>query len=120
MTYFLRRTLLFIPLTLMGCLPVFGATNWTQPTPDELKMTAEPKEPGTAAEYLNYEIISDEREHTETVYARIKILTEAGRDQFSDIHMKYLQDYESIHAVEGRTIHGDLTRQPVLDGFDHL
>jgi Domain of Unknown Function with PDB structure (DUF3857)/Transglutaminase-like superfamily len=111
-TYFLRRTLLFIPLTLMGCLPVFGATNWTQPTPDELKMTAEPKEPGTAAEYLNYEIISDEREHTETVYARIKILTEAGRDQFSDIHMKYLQDYESIHAVEGRTIHGDGTVIP--------
>jgi hypothetical protein len=104
-----RRNLLFLSLALVSCWPAVAATTWTQPTPEELKMTSDPKAPGAEAVYLNVLINSDEREHTETVYARLKILTDGGIKDYSDVHMEYVQDLQSIHAVEGRTIHSDGT-----------
>jgi hypothetical protein len=107
-----RRTVLFLFLGLIPCLPAPAATTWTQPTPDELKMTSEPKAPNAEAVILNLVINSDEREHTQSLYERIKILTAAGIEHYSDVHMEYVQDFESIHAVEGRTIHSDGTVIP--------
>src|SRR5579871_6449482 len=50
-------------------------------SPDELKMTAEPKAPGAPAIVLFREVDRDDRGLTahEDVYYRIKILTEEGR-----------------------------------------
>jgi hypothetical protein len=106
-SYPFRRILPFLSLTLLSGLPAFGATTWTTPTPDELKMTSDPKAPNAEAEFLNLEVVSDEREHTHSVYARIKILTEKGKNEYSDVQMEYIASEESIHAVEGRTIHSD-------------
>jgi hypothetical protein len=111
-SYAIRRILPFLSLALLSGIPALGATTWTQPTPEELKMTADPKAPDAEAEFLNLDVVSDEREHTHSVYARIKILTEKGKNDYSDVQMEYIASEESIHAVEGRTIHSDGTVVP--------
>ena len=63
-------------------------------SPEELKMTAEPKAPGAPAIILFREVDRDDRGRTahEDVYFRIKILSEEGRNtptsKFPSIGMK--------------------------------
>jgi hypothetical protein len=103
-----HRCLTFVTaLVLFAGLPASGAVNWTQPTPEELKMTADPAAPGVGAEYLFLQTLS--AGDRVDVYARIKILTEKGRDKYSDVRMDYVRGDESVFAVEGRTIHPDGT-----------
>jgi len=58
------------------------------PTPDELKMTADPKYPDAAAVYLNYEMKTDNEVGYESVYARIKILKESAKE-LATVTLKY-------------------------------
>jgi len=97
---------------LMQAVSLFASSNFTQPTPDELKMTSYPAAPGAAAVYLFREEIADDERQVRTLYARIKILTEAGREQFSDVTMTYEDKEENIKGVEARTIHSDGTVIP--------
>jgi len=94
-------------------VPVFGA-NWTQPTPDELKMTSDPAAPDSPAVYLFREEIVNDKMHSHTTYARIKILTEKGKEEFSEIEIPYEKDKSgvSISDVQGRTIEPDGTIVP--------
>ncbi len=57
------------------------AVNFQPVSPDELKMTSEPKAQGVPAIILFRQVDRDDRGHTahEDVYFRIKILTEEGR-----------------------------------------
>ncbi len=110
MVRLLRGIFLFFALT--SFVPAFGSSNFTQPTPEELKMTADPAAPGAVAVYLFLEQTVDDVKHAHTFYARIKILTEAGREQFSDITMPYEDKEENIKGVEARTIHSDGTVIP--------
>ena len=89
-------------------VPVFGAS-WTQPTPDELKMTSDPAAPDSPAVYLFREEIVNDKMHSHTTYARIKILTEKGKEQFSEIEIPYEKGESgvSISDVAGRTIEPD-------------
>jgi len=105
-----RRFLLL--LTVVVCSPAFGAANWRQPTPDELKMTSDPKAPDAPAVYLNRDEYMDVKGHYDRVYARIKILTEKGRLQFSDVEIPYRAGVLNVRALEGRTIHSDGTIVP--------
>jgi Domain of Unknown Function with PDB structure (DUF3857)/Transglutaminase-like superfamily len=98
--------------TLAAGSPAFGGTTWTQPTPDELKMTSDPKAPDAAAVFLNREEIVDDKTHFHRLYARIKILTEKGKEEYSDIEIPYEAGVSDIRAVEGRTIHADGTIVP--------
>ena len=75
-------------------------------------MTSDPAAPGAAAVYLFREETADDQRQMHTLYARIKILTEAGREQFSDITMPYEDKEETIRGVEARTIHSDGTVIP--------
>ena len=93
-------------------MPARAAATWTQPTPDELKMTSDPKAPNAEAVYLFREEIVDDRLHFHRIYARIKILTEKGKDDYSDIEIPYEGGVADIQAVEGRTIHVDGTVVP--------
>jgi hypothetical protein len=95
---------------LLTCCPVPAATTWTQPTQEELKMTADPKAPDAPAEYLFLEIWSGGGPFT--VYGRIKIFTEKGREEFSDIRLDYVKGGGDFGAVEARTIHPDGTVVP--------
>ena len=55
------------------------AEDWLPISPDELKMTSEPKAMGAPAIFLYRQVDRDDNGPNEAVYARIKILTEEGR-----------------------------------------
>jgi len=55
-------------------------TQWTQPTAEELSMTAQPQVPGAAAVYLYREETMDDLLHMSSIYVRLKVLTEAGKE----------------------------------------
>jgi len=106
-----RRLLMSIAVcTLMQLGRPFAAhaeAQWTQPTPEELAMTSEPKAPGASAIYLYREEVSDDARHSKSVYVRMKILTEAGRSN-ADVTLDYVNAIRfNIVKVEGRTIHKD-------------
>jgi hypothetical protein len=100
-----RRCLLV--LFMIACQSAI-ADNWTQPTPDELKMTVEPGFPGAAVTCLARSVW-DDYNHTLThqVYVRLKILTEEGR-KYADVEIAYDNDFK-FRSVEARTIHSDGT-----------
>ena len=60
-----------------------------QPVPkEELAMVSDPKAPGAAAVYLYREEKEDDPHHFRSVYARIKILSEAGKE-LATVHISY-------------------------------
>jgi hypothetical protein len=103
------RCLLLLCLS-PASLPAF-ADAWIQPTPDELKMTAEPAAPGATAIYLYRDERADDKLHNHSLYVRLKILTEKGKD-YADVEIPYEGQTFSIWAIEGRTIHSDGTVVP--------
>lgn len=92
-----------------------AADQWTAPTPEELSMTSQPEVPGAAAVYLYYEETSEDNLHMFSVYGRIKVLTEAGKDK-ANVEIQYAHWREganfTVDDVEGRTIHSDGTIIP--------
>ena len=79
-------------------------------SPDELKMTSEPKAPGAPALILFREVDRDDRGHTahEDVYFRIKILTEEGR-KYGDIEIPFFKEEGKVVNLHARTIEPDGT-----------
>ena len=114
--FFLCLSLLFL-----SRLPAFAGSDWTQPTPEQLKMTSDPAAPGASAVYLFREEEADDEHHLHTVYAEIKILTEKGKEEFSEIALPryasgfagpYLEYSGKEVGIEGRTIEPDGTVVP--------
>lgn len=112
MTYLSCRNCLVLSLALVFAGPAWSAATWTQPTPEELKMTSDPKAPNAEAVYLNWEEVVNIPEHFHRVYGRIKILTEKGRQDFGEFDIPFEAGQSAIRAVEGRTIHADGTVIP--------
>lgn len=73
---------------LWSAAPFVTHAQFQAPTPEELKMTSDPKAPGADAVYLYREETEDDPHHFNTVYARLKILTEKGREA-ATIHIVY-------------------------------
>jgi hypothetical protein len=107
----------------LRCVPLVGAllsllalaspsayAQWTAPTPEELSMTVQPEVPGAAAVYLFREETTEDKLRMFSVYARIKVLTEKGKE-FSTIELPSGNGsvFTSIDEVQGRTIHPDGT-----------
>jgi hypothetical protein len=107
----LRRGFLPSLLLLASPLSTLSAT-WKQPTPEELRMTADPAAPDAPAVYLFREEMVNDQYHYHHLYAQIKILTEKGKEEFSDIEIPYEAGVTSVCSVEGRTIHPDGTVIP--------
>jgi hypothetical protein len=110
---FVRRFLLVC--TTLSCfflLPLPAFPEWQQPTSDELKMTADPAAPDSPAVYLFLEEKVDDNLHYHSFYARIKILTEKGKEMFGDIALPYEAQVFNITDISGRTIHSDGTVIP--------
>src|SRR5271166_6006850 len=93
---------------------VFGvAVSWVQgvaqkfqePTKDELQMTADPKAPGAAAVFLYREETTDNSNHFISEYARIKVLTEAGKE-WGTVEVPY-SGGGAPPMIQARTIHPD-------------
>ena len=92
--------------------PALVLAQFQQPTAEELKMTADPKAPGAAAVYLNIEEISNDPLHYQSYYARIKILSEKGKE-LATVEIPYLRGNFKVTAIEARTIHADGTVIPL-------
>lgn len=77
-------------------------------SPDELKMTSEPKAPGAMAVVLFREVDRDDtaRRSHEDVYFRVKILTEEGR-KYADIEVPFYKEQSNVDNVHARTIEPD-------------
>jgi hypothetical protein len=89
------------------------------PTPDELKMTADPKAPGAAAVYLNVEEVTNDPLHYHMVYARIKVLTEKGKE-YATVDMPYAGSDYKVTDIKARTIHSDGTVTPLEGKIEDL
>jgi len=92
--------------------PALVCAQFQPPNPDELKMTSDPKAPGAAAVYLDFEETDNDKEHNQNYYARIKVLTEKGKEA-ATIQIPYWGGEFSIGSVSGRTIHSDGTIVPL-------
>lgn len=92
--------------------PAFVFAQFQPPNPDELKMTSDPKAPGADAVYLEYREKDDTQDAYWTVYARIKVLTEKGKDA-ATVSLPYLKHDMSVRGIHARTIHSDGTIFPL-------
>jgi Domain of Unknown Function with PDB structure (DUF3857)/Transglutaminase-like superfamily len=93
--------------------PHSHAQQWTAPTPEELSMTSQPEVPGAAAVYLNREETTDDKMHIFSIYTRLKILTERGKE-YGNVELNYArgEGAQTVEDIQGRTIHPDGTVIP--------
>jgi hypothetical protein len=75
-------------------------------------MTSDPKAPGAAAVYLYREETVDDNHHFHSYYARIKVLTEKGKE-LATVSTPYEKGSFKVSAIRGRTIHADGTVIPL-------
>jgi hypothetical protein len=96
-------------------VPNFAHAQWTVPTPEELSMTSQPQVPGAAAVYLFREEITEDKLHMFSIYVRLKVLTERGKD-YANVELNYQHTSDGsstqIDEIQGRTIHPDGTIIP--------
>jgi hypothetical protein len=92
--------------------PVLLCAQFQQPTNEELKMTSDPKAPGADAVYLDIEEIANDPMHYQSTYARIKVLTEKGKE-LATVELPYLKGSFKVADIKGRTIHPDGTVIPL-------
>ena len=78
-------------------------------------MTSQEGYPGIAGIYLNREEVTEDKLHMWTVYVRLKILTEKGKD-YANVELKYGSSNSgggyTVDNIAGRTIHPDGTIIP--------
>src|SRR5580700_1727147 len=97
-SFFLHSTVLF----LAAVSPALVCAQFQQPTDEELKMTSDPKAPGADAVYFNVEEIANDPMHYQSYSARIKVLTEKGKE-LATVSLPYLKGRWEISDIEGRT-----------------
>jgi hypothetical protein len=103
------RNLLLLPLI---ASPILVNAQFQPPASDELKMTADPKAPGASAVYLYREETTDDALHFHSIYERIKVLTEKGKE-LATIRIPYEHGADKVTDIQGRTIHADGTVIPL-------
>jgi hypothetical protein len=106
-----RRPLLaviFLALAMLFCARISEGDEWLPVTPEELKMTSEPKAPGAPAVILYRQVDRNDsdRAATEYNYVRIKILTEEGRNH-ANVDIPFKKGLENVSGIRARTIRPD-------------
>ena len=101
---------IFVALVAMlFCARISEGDEWLPVSPQELKVTGEPKAPGAPAIILYRQIDrddSDARTPHEYNYVRTKILTEEGR-KYADVEIPFFKENEDVVNVRARTIRPD-------------
>ena len=101
----------WICLSLFLCwsfsLTVVRAQKFQEPTREELQMTSDPKWPGAPAIFLYRDESTDNFSHFVSEYARIKVLSEAGKE-WANVEVPYAGG-GTPPRIEARTIHADGT-----------
>ncbi len=101
-------------------VPLTGfAQKFQDPTKEELQMTADPKAPGAPAVFLYWEQKTDNAAHYVSAYARIKVLTEAGKE-WGTVRVPYDPQMAASPIIEARTIHSDGTVVPLAGKSDDV
>ncbi|HEX8811925.1 MAG TPA: DUF3857 domain-containing protein, partial [Terracidiphilus sp.] len=110
----LRRAVLcsVLLLAVLVALPLTARGQFREPTKEELSMTSDPKAPGAAAVYLYYEEKTDDELHYHSVYARIKVLSEKGKE-LATVDVPYTHGESQVTDIHARTIHADGTVIPL-------
>ena len=93
-------------ILVIGSASVSVQGQFQEPTAEELHMTSDPKAPGASAVYLYLEEKTDDAVHFHSYYARIKVLTEKGKEM-ADVHIPYEHGQFQVAGIQGRTIHAD-------------
>jgi hypothetical protein len=115
---------LFLSSALVSLSATFTfAQQWTAPIPEELSMTAQPEVPGAPAVYLFREETTDDKLHMFSIYTRLKVLTERGKE-YSNVELSYargsggggltVEDIQRQNHPPGRhhhPLHGKAVRQ---------
>lgn len=102
-----RPVFLSLAVLLLACSSSVAGDDWLPVSPDELRMTSEPKAPGAPAIYLFRQVNRDDNgDGWEEDYVRVKILTEEGRDQ-ANIEVAFVKGREKIRNLKARVIHPD-------------
>lgn len=105
----ISRGLIVAILLIVTMAPLaLRASEFQEPTAEELKMTSDAAAPGASAVYLYYEEIDNDPVHFRSIYARIKVLTDKGKD-LATVELPYLRKEYRITDISGRTIHPDGT-----------
>jgi hypothetical protein len=83
-----RHSLLCASLigALLAVVSPIARAQWTQPTSEELSMTAQREVPGASAVYLFREETTDDDLHMFSTYVRLKVLTEKGKE-YSNVEL---------------------------------
>jgi hypothetical protein len=97
-----RSAALFLCLV----VPLMVRAQFQEPSKDELSMTVDPKAPGAAAVFFNVEEKTDDMLHYHSYYARIKVLTEKGKEA-ATVRIPYDHGFYKVTDIRGRTIHPD-------------
>jgi hypothetical protein len=110
---FLKRCVLIVTLCVLAVLggpgtSVNAGDEWQPISPDDLKMTSEPKAPGAPAIYLYRQVDRDDTGHEamQYNYVRIKILTEEGR-KYGNVEIPFAKGSFSVAGIRARTIRPD-------------
>ncbi len=110
-----RYRALLLAATAMTFSMSAARAQWTAPTTEELKMTSQPQVSGASAVYLDRDELIEGVPRIYTVYAKIKVLDEAGK-KFGEVSLHYPTDTNhsgySVTDIQGRTIHADGTIIP--------
>ena len=73
-------------------------------------MTSQPEVPGAPAVYLYREETTDDKLHVFSIYVRLKVLTERGKEH-SNVELNYAKVSDgggyTVEDIQGRTIHPD-------------
>jgi len=107
-----RRCLYVLVAFATLLFPVALFAQFQPPTAEELSMKSESKAPGAAAIYLYREETVDDNLHYHSFFARIKVLTEKGKELATQ-SVPYEKGSISITDVKARTIHADGTIIPL-------
>ncbi|MEN6560531.1 MAG: DUF3857 domain-containing protein [Acidobacteriota bacterium] len=89
-------------LVLLPARPA-AAQGWPALTPEEKAMTDCPLQPGADAVWLYREIVEDQEDIKRTVFKRLKILKESGRDH-ANIEIPYYSGSQKVSNLEARLI----------------
>jgi hypothetical protein len=102
----------FLAITLLPfSFSLRSFAEWPPISPDDLKMTDLKEQPGAPAVVLDREEIDDDMNNVHSVYERIKILTDAGRE-YANVEIPYRHRGFSIAGISGQTVHADGTVIP--------
>jgi hypothetical protein len=92
------HALSFAFLLAVGTIPLVARAQFPSIPKEELAMTSDPKAPGAAAVYLYREETEDDPHAFRTVYARIKVLTEAGKSA-AVVHVSFPKTF--VYNAQG-------------------